>query len=408
MKTGTSNPPVPGFAFLVGTAMVGVVVVQMLVMMMGPLLVDMADDLGVGVPVAGQLAAATAVTWMVAAVVAGPLSDSYGRRPLLLISMGGAAVGAFGMALAWDFPSALAFRAITGLVGILPGTYSALLGDYIRPDQRGKAIGLMGVGVGIAGIIGVPLVTLLSDYQGWRWAFVVAGVLASLTWLYFLWFLPRAHERRPFNLNLLTYYRPLFRLAIVRDITLVAAFQRSAHTVFMTYYAAYLIVERGFTTAETALPIALVGIGLTVSTLGGGSIADTRFRMLAIPISLVVGGILGAVIFGIKLHAAATLTLGTIFPAFMFPTFPIMVAVFLTIGGSRLRGTAMGIPPISAQTGAILGPAVGGLALALGGFGAVGISCLALAGLGMALATLRLRERRIGLAAETIANLGDE
>ena len=76
------------------------------VAMLGPLLVDMAGALGVTVPVAGQLATAAAATWAVTALVAGPLSDAYGRKPVLLFGLCLLAAGALGMGLAPTFAAA--------------------------------------------------------------------------------------------------------------------------------------------------------------------------------------------------------------------------------------------------------------------------------------------------------------
>ncbi|MEE3246438.1 MAG: MFS transporter, partial [Chloroflexota bacterium] len=56
-------------------------------LMLGPLLVALADDFGTSIAVAGQLAAATFITWGITAPLVGPISDTYGRRPVLLIGL---------------------------------------------------------------------------------------------------------------------------------------------------------------------------------------------------------------------------------------------------------------------------------------------------------------------------------
>jgi hypothetical protein len=72
------------------------------VMMLGPLLVALAHEFQTSVAVAGQLAAATAITWGITAPLVGPVSDVYGRRPMLLTGLLLMAAGTLGSALAWD------------------------------------------------------------------------------------------------------------------------------------------------------------------------------------------------------------------------------------------------------------------------------------------------------------------
>ena len=57
------------------------------VAMFGPLLVEMSLTFGISVPVAGQLVTVAAAAWGVTAIVAGPFSDAYGRKPVLLLGM---------------------------------------------------------------------------------------------------------------------------------------------------------------------------------------------------------------------------------------------------------------------------------------------------------------------------------
>ena len=87
------------------------------VTMLGPLLVDLSQDLDVSLGQAGLLAAAMAVTWALAAPFAGVLSDRFGRRPLIVMALLGLGAVTLGAALAPDFGVLLVMRTLAGIFG---------------------------------------------------------------------------------------------------------------------------------------------------------------------------------------------------------------------------------------------------------------------------------------------------
>lgn len=97
------------------------------VLMLGPLLVALAHEFHTSVAIVGQLVAATAVTWGLTAPLAGPVSDAYGQRRMLLTGLLLMALGMLGAALAWDYGSLLAFRLLTGVgAAMVPPNQPAL------------------------------------------------------------------------------------------------------------------------------------------------------------------------------------------------------------------------------------------------------------------------------------------
>src|SRR6266849_9955012 len=72
-------------------------------LMLGPLLMELAHEFHTSVAVTGQLAAATAMTWGLTAFLAGPVSDTYGRRLMLLLGLMLMTLGTLSAALAWNY-----------------------------------------------------------------------------------------------------------------------------------------------------------------------------------------------------------------------------------------------------------------------------------------------------------------
>lgn len=108
------------------------------------------------------------------------LSDVYGRRAVYSANVIFFAAGSVVVALAPPFAGVLAGRALQGLgaSGIFP-VASALVGDVIRPEKRGAALGLLGAVFGLAFIIG-PIIAGILLLVGWPWLFVVNVPLAMV------------------------------------------------------------------------------------------------------------------------------------------------------------------------------------------------------------------------------------
>src|SRR6266404_2275197 len=94
---------------------VAVFLASLSILMLGPLLVSLAHEFHTSVALMGQLAAATAITWGITAPLAGPVSDAYGRRLMLLTGLLLMALSMLGSVLAWNYGALLACRLLTGV-----------------------------------------------------------------------------------------------------------------------------------------------------------------------------------------------------------------------------------------------------------------------------------------------------
>jgi predicted MFS family arabinose efflux permease len=385
----------------------GLFTALLVIFMVGPLLVDMAEDLGVPVAVAGQLNAPTPFVWLFVATLAGTLSDKYGRKPVLLVGIGGAAIGLLGTGHAWDFSSALVFRAVTGLMGVVPPTFGAVMGDHIPVERRGKALGLMATGMGFASVVGVAVMAIVGDAYGWRWSFYLAATLTAAMWMLVFVLLPGGKPSNIVPGTILNRFIPLLRLSFIWDLSIANFCNRLAFFAFNTYFAAYLIEQYGLSTAQTALPIAVSGVGVIVASAGGGYLADTRYRIWVIPIGTAIGGVLGLVLFGVGSHLVVTVALGLLLTTATSAPLTALLTFMSIIGGPRRRGTAQSVPALSIQTGTTLGPILGGFALATWGYGGIGVICGIAGGVALLVGALRFREGRLQEAADTIARLDD-
>ena len=162
-----------------------------------PLLVEIASELEISVAVASQLATATFAAWAVSVISVGPLSDSFGRRPVALAGLLVLTVSVVASAFAPNIEVLLALRVLTGLGGgTIPPNSVAAVSDVFSPAKRAQAVGGLLVIHALTSAVSVPMVALLTDWGGWRLAFMVAGLfLASAFSMCWLWFPRDSRER---------------------------------------------------------------------------------------------------------------------------------------------------------------------------------------------------------------------
>ncbi|MGV8830846.1 MAG: TCR/Tet family MFS transporter [Devosia sp.] len=159
--------------------------------------------------------------------VLGVLSDRFGRRPVLLVSMAGAALDYLIMAVAPELWMLMLGRAIAGMTSANMAVATAYITDISSEKQRAGRFGLFHAMFGIGFIVGPLLGGVLGDF--WvRAPFIAAALLNGVNFALALFVLPesRAGQRGArFELDTLSPFRPLkWALSFTALIPLIAIF----------------------------------------------------------------------------------------------------------------------------------------------------------------------------------------
>ncbi len=214
-------------------------------------------------PYIGIMTALYAVMQFIFAPMLGALSDKLGRRPVLLISLTGAAVNYVVLAFAPQLWMLVLSRAIAGLTSANVPVASAYITDISPDDMRARRFGLFNAMFGIGFIIGPVLGGLLGDY--WlRLPFIAAAALNACNFLLALFILPesRTTVRQKTGLAELNPLRPLrwvFSMKGLLPIVLVFFILSAAGEVYGTCWALW-----GFDTFRWNG----LWIGLSLATFG--------------------------------------------------------------------------------------------------------------------------------------------
>ena len=150
------------------------------VMVVAGVLNELAADLAVAPPVAGQLISVAAIVMAVGAPLAAAFTSRWDRRKLLALSLAWYAAGLIASAMAATFPQLLGLRMATVISAAIFTPQAAATAALVSPPEtRGRAMAFTFLGWSIASVFGVPVGSLLSGAFGWRTAFAATGVLAG-------------------------------------------------------------------------------------------------------------------------------------------------------------------------------------------------------------------------------------
>ena len=346
------------------------------ILIVPPLLDPIASDLDISVAVAGQLATATFAAWGISVVSAGPLSDSFGRRPVALAGLLVLSVSVLASAFAPNFEVLLALRVLAGLGGgTIPPNVVGAVSDVISPARRAQAVSALLSIQGLALAISVPMVAVLAGLGGWRLAFFVAGLLLTTVFLASWFWFPQDSRERVRDWVFFSRYRSLLSLRFFRVALAVSLLQRTAFWGMFSFFAAYLIHTYDVSVGFVALPLAIAAIGLMIGSYSAALVATRRCRALLIGATSAAGGVCGFLFFTVDLGLWVAVAVATVGTGLLSVTFPALVAASTQYSGES-KATGVGLMGFSNQAGGVLGAAIAGALLAYTGYWGIGYLCL--------------------------------
>lgn len=224
------------------------------------------DDLGAASHYFGILVSIYAAMQLLFAPVLGGLSDHFGRRPVIFLSLLGAAasylLAGFAPTLAWVFVG----RILAGITAASFSAANAYIADVTPPEKRAGAFGLVGAMFGVGFILGPALGGVLGEW-GLRVPFFVAAGLNFMNLLYGIFILPESlapEHRRPFSLaraNTIASLGGLRRHPVVLGLSGVLMCAFLAQWTLNGVWALYTQSRFGWSLKMVGISLMLVGIG---------------------------------------------------------------------------------------------------------------------------------------------------
>jgi predicted MFS family arabinose efflux permease len=337
---------------------------QAALLVLTPMLAQVAAELDVSTAVAGQLRTVSGIAAGVAALLAGLAASRVGLRRLLAIGLAFVAAGATVSGIAPDFTLLAGAQLLIGVgIGLSYSAAIAAVADWSAPSERSRVLALALLGPPLAWVVGMPLAGVAGAVS-WRltWILPLALSLVALGALHGQPGSPRAARRAGLG-------RVLRQPGVLRwSLGELLAYAGWAGT--LVFVGALFVESYGLSVSATGL---VLGVGALVYLPGNllfQRLVDAHERALLVGLALSAAG--GVAVLGV-LRPSVWFSLA-VFSALSF------IAGGRTLaGGSRglslapeLRLGVTGVRTAAIQLGYFVGAAVGGAALAAGGYGALG------------------------------------
>lgn len=226
-------------------------------------------DLGQAAVWGGILSTIFAVMQFLFGPIVGSLSDRFGRRPVLLVSLGVMALDYLVMAVAGTIWLLVLGRIVGGITAATQSTASAYIADISKPEEKAANFGLVGAAFGVGFVLGPVLGGLLAEF-GTRAPFYAAAALAGANMVFGYFVLKETvtdKTRRSFTLaraNPFGAFRAIGRLPGVGRLLVLFLIYQIAFTVYPAIWAYFTQARFGWDPRMVGLSLASFGISMAI------------------------------------------------------------------------------------------------------------------------------------------------
>jgi MFS transporter, DHA1 family, tetracycline resistance protein len=280
------------FIFIFATVLLDMLAIGVVIPVLPKLVVDfVGGDMQEAAKILGVFGTAWALMQFLFSPLQGALSDSFGRRTMILISNFGVGLDYVLMALAPTLGWLFVGRVISGITAASISTAYAYVADVTAPDKRSARFGLLGAAFGAGFVLGPALGGLAGSISP-RLPFWIAGGLSLANALYGFLVLPESLPRslrtgfswkkaNPLGaLTLLRSHTELFGLAVVYFL------DNLAHVVLPSISVLYMFYRYGWD--ERIVGLTLAGVGVA-SIIVQGVIAAPVTKRIGERAALMIG-----------------------------------------------------------------------------------------------------------------------
>ncbi|WP_342539595.1 MFS transporter [Heyndrickxia sp. FSL K6-6286] len=257
-----------------------------------PLLPEIANEFHISPAVSSLTLSSTTIALAISMLVVGSLSEVFGRKSVMTISLIASSILAIITALSPNFQLLLLCRILQGIVlAGLPAIAMAYLGEEIDPKSLGMAMGLYISGNSIGGMGGRIISGALTDYFNWHIALIGIGIISLIASLLFWFTLPKSTHFQPRKFDVVKLGKSLFSQFNEPGLIYLfgTGFLLMGSFVSLYNYIGFQLIAPPYSLSQTIVGfIFIVYIVGTFSSTWMGMLADQHGRRKILQLSLLI------------------------------------------------------------------------------------------------------------------------
>ena len=355
---------------------------QPMTLLLGLLLVDIAETFETSIGVMGQIRTASSIMTVIFALLIGVLSVRFRHKSLLVVGLAFLSTSALGCIFAPNFAFMLLSYSLTGLaIAMVEPMSLTLLAEHFPLERRGRAIGWVISGMTVSYAVAAPSISFIAGFGGWRSALLAFVLPISLLSLLLVVkgipSTPHIHYKTMSPRSYLEGFKIVFSKR-----SAVACFTGSA--LLMAAYQAAMFYGTSFFRTRHLIPVdlaSLIILGAASSFTLGSQISGRWVNKFGSkPLSVSAAFFTGVFIISYVNVPDLMLSLAFRFLGSLFMGVTYAASSSLTLEQVPThRGTMMSVSSASGGLGSVLGTGIGGLSLLLFDYEELGISLGSLA-----------------------------
>ncbi|MBG1265822.1 MFS transporter [Nostoc sp. WHI] len=297
--------------------------------------------------------------------VIGKLSDRFGRKPLLIISLAGTAIANLIAGTATTAVMLFLARFLDGITGGNASVAQAIISDITIPEKRAQGFGIYGAALGLGFVLG-PVTSLLAQQISLGFAFLVSGAVAFVALLITIFFLPETLQnkagkaRNIFDLGLGNLIRGL-TMPKIGVLLVINFFLGTTFTIFTYAFQPYFINVLGQNNRSLTLMFILFGVLGVMMQTWGVSVLMKKFNVVNILFLALFIRSLSFVLMPVFPSTVYFVGVSILFSIFNSLVQPMITTLISMNAKAQDQGTAMGLNASYLSISNGIGPVIAGM-----------------------------------------------